>query len=54
MNESVIDKAKCSRKVTSGRRVGDAIRSPVNDRSLQLECARVLHEPLLVLVFYIW
>ena len=33
----------------SGRRVGVAIRSLVNASGLQLECARVLHETLLVL-----
>ena len=32
------------------RRVAGAIRSLVHARSLQLECARVLHESLLVLV----
>ena len=32
----------------SGRRVAGVISSLVNDRDLQLECARVLHEPLLV------
>ena len=32
----------------SWRRVADFIRSLVNGRSLQLECARVLHESLLV------
>ena len=36
--------------MASGRRVAGAIRSMVNARSLQLECARVLHESLLVLV----
>ena len=39
---------QCSRKVASGRKVAGAIRSLVNARSLQLVCARVLHEPLLV------
>ena len=39
---------QCSRKVASGRKVSVAIRSLVNARSLQLECARVLHESLLV------
>ena len=34
--------------MTSGRRVAASIRSPVNARDLQLECARVLHETLLV------
>ena len=48
MDKSGADEAVCSRKVVSGRRVADAIRSLVNARSLQLECARVLHEPLLV------
>ena len=48
MDESVKDEAECSRKVESGRRVAGAIRFLVNARSLQLECARVLHESLLV------
>ena len=48
LNESGTDKADCSRKVARGRRAAGAIRSLVNDRSLQLECARVLHESLLV------
>ena len=42
------DEAVCSRKVASGRRVAGAIRSLANTRSLQLECARVLHESLLM------
>ena len=46
----VLDEAVCSRKVSSGRRVAGANRSLVNARDLQLECARVLHETLLVLV----
>ena len=33
-----------------GGRSADAIRSLVNDRGLQLECARILHESLLVSV----
>ena len=39
-----------SRKVVSGRRrrVTDAIRSLVNARDLQFECARVLDEALIV------
>ena len=37
------DQAECSRKLASGRRV-----VLVNARSLQLECARILHESLLV------
>ena len=48
MNESGTDAAEFSRKVASGRRVLGAIRSLVNTRDLQLECARVLHETLLV------
>ena len=39
--------AECSRKVGNGR-VAGAIRSLVNARNLQLECARVLHDTLLV------
>ena len=50
-DESSTDGAECSRKVASGRRVAGAIRSLVNVRDLQLECARVLHETLLVLLW---
>ena len=39
---------QCSRKGGSGRRVACGIRSLFNVRSLQLECARVLQESLLV------
>ena len=39
---------ECRRKVANGRRVAVAIRSLVNARGLQLECARVLHESLFV------
>ena len=35
-------------RLASGRRVPGAIRSLINARSLQLECARDLHESLLV------
>ena len=35
-------------KVASGRRVADAIRSLVNAKGQQLECAAVLHESLLL------
>ena len=45
-----INSDECSRKVASGRRVAVAIRSLANARSLQLKCARILHESLVVLV----
>ena len=48
LNESGTDGAECSMKVASGRRMTSAIRPLVNGRDLQLECARVLHETLLV------
>ena len=52
LDDSGTDEAECSRKVAIGRRVAGAdrsfIRSLVNPRSLQLECAKVLHESLLV------
>ena len=48
MDELGTDGAEFSRKVASGRRVAGAIRSLVNARDLQLECARVLHETLVV------
>ena len=48
MDELGTDGAECNRMVASGRRVTGAIRSVVNSRDLQLECARILHETLLV------
>ena len=39
LDESGTDGAECSRKVGNGRRVASAIRSLVNARDLQLECA---------------
>ena len=48
LDESGTDKAECNRKVASGRRVVGAIRSLVNASVLQFECARVLHETVLV------
>ena len=48
LDESGTDGAECSRKVTSGRRVAGVIRSLVNGRDLQPECARIFHEKLLV------
>ena len=49
-DESGIGGTECRRKVASGRRVGGAIRSLINARKLQLQCARVLHKTLLVFV----
>ena len=56
LDESGTDGAECSRKVMSGRRVAGAIRSLVNTKDLQLDCARVLHETLLmpVLMYVCW
>ena len=48
MDKSGIDGAECSRKVVSRRTVTGDLRSLVNARDLQLECARILHETLLV------
>ena len=50
LDESGTDEAECRRKVASGRRVADTIRSLVKARGLQLKCERVLHETLFVLV----
>ena len=49
-DESFTDGAECCRKVASRRRVAGAITSLVNAMNLQVDCARVLHETLLVLV----
>ena len=48
LDESGTAEEACRRKATSGSRVAGAIRSLVNDRCLQLEFSRVLHETLLV------
>ena len=48
LDEAGTDGAECSRKIANGRREAGAIRSLVNCRDLQIECARVLHERLLV------
>ena len=47
MDGAGTDGAECSMKVANGRRVAGAIRSLINPKDLQLECARVLHETLL-------
>ena len=39
VDESGTDGAECSRKVARGKRAAGAIRSLVNARDLQLECA---------------
>ena len=48
LDESGTDETECHRKVVSGNRVAGVIGSLVNARSLQLECAMVLHESLLI------
>ena len=48
LDESGRDEAKCSKKVVIGRSLAGAIKSLVNARDMQLECARVLHQTLLV------
>ena len=48
LDESGKDGAEYSRNMASGRRLAGAIRSLVNAVDLQLECARVLHETMLV------
>ena len=48
LDEAGTDGEEYSRKVASGRRVAGAIRSLFNARNLHIECARVLHETLLV------
>ena len=48
LDESGTDEAECSGKVVSRRKDAGAIRFLINARSLQVECARVLQESLLV------
>ena len=47
LDESGTGEGESHRKVASGRRAAGVIRSLVNARGLQLECARALHEILL-------
>ena len=51
LKEAGTDGVECSKKVAWGRRVAGATRSLVNARDLQIECARGLHETLIVHVF---
>ena len=46
LDETGTDDTECHRKVGSGRKVTGAIRSLVNARCLQIECARMIHEGL--------
>ena len=48
LDESGADGSECSRKVASGSCMAGAIRLIVNAMDLQLECAKGLHETLLV------
>ena len=48
LDESDANVPECRRKVASERRVASAIRSLVSVRGIQLECARVLHDALLM------
>ena len=48
LDKAGTDWAECSRKAASGSRVVGAIWSLVNARDLKSECARVLHETLLL------
>ena len=48
MNQVRTNEADFRKKMASGRMVGGNIRSLVNGRGLQLQCARALHESLLV------
>ena len=50
MDKSGTDGAECSGRVASERWVAGAIRFLVNAKDLQLECAKVLHETLLLSV----
>ena len=51
MDEAGTGGVECSRKVASGREEGCRCHHvPSNARDLKLECARVLHEKLLVSV----
>ena len=48
LDESGTDDVECRKKVASGRKLAGAIRYLANGRGLQLKCARLLHERLLL------
>ena len=48
LDKSGTDGAECSRRVASASSAASVIKSLVNVSDLQLECARVLHETLIV------
>src|SRR5678815_5285247 len=48
LDEKGTDDAECCRKVVNGRKVAGEIKSLVNVKGLSLECARVLHEGMLL------
>ena len=50
LNESGTDNAECRRKMASWRKGAGDMRPLANVRGLQLECARLLHEGLLMTV----
>ena len=50
LDESVTDGTERRKEVASGKKVAEAIRSLVNARNLQFECAMVLQEVLLMSV----
>ena len=50
LDEKRTDDAECSRKVLSGKKVAGAIKTLVNERGLSLNCARILHESMLLLM----
>ena len=50
LDESGSNEVECCRKVVSRRMVAGTIKSVVNARDLQLECARVLLLPVLMYV----
>ena len=48
MDESDTNEAECRRRIAIGRKVSGTIRSLVKSRGLQIECARVLYEILIL------
>ena len=48
LNEKGNDEADCDNKVLHGRKMAGAIRSLVNVKGMSVECARILHESILV------
>ena len=48
LNDCGTDESDCNNRVVKERQISGAVRSLVNERCLNMKCAKVLHEKLVV------